>query len=336
VLSDLLTDTLSVPTIVFNEGIPADISVQTLDLRLASLIERHAGANKALILLGTNDSFGIGVPSGAGCTGASCNGTFKGNMQQLIDSFNAVGMSAYVAQIPPVWGSDATSDTMYPDPFTGGRNLNIQAYNSVIRTELVGATLGPNFFDAFLSSSEQLISLFDDMFHPNNLGYVVMAHLWHDVIDSAHPLGSPFILNDLQANTTAPYIQQNLLAVGSRYYVDENYALTQVPEILRQGRWIMTANADQADASSNYLSFVVDRPVTVYIGIDSNAPDTPVWLSQFNPTGLDILVDNPVSDRFSVFSRSYPAGAIALGGNRQGVAAAAVENYIVVVVDSQI
>ena len=82
VLSDRLTETVSLPTIIFNEGIPGDESVDAVDLRLASIIARNYGADKALVLLGTNDTLGVLASSvGRGARGtpvtvplkATCN-----------------------------------------------------------------------------------------------------------------------------------------------------------------------------------------------------------------------------------------------------------------------
>jgi hypothetical protein len=78
-LSDLLTGTLLYSNIIFNEGIPGDESYDAAYKRIESILFRHPGSNKILILLGTNDSGGsLPVLSGLGCSGASCAGTISG------------------------------------------------------------------------------------------------------------------------------------------------------------------------------------------------------------------------------------------------------------------
>ena len=56
-LADLLTTATGRPQIVFNEGIPGETS-SDLDLRIDSILDRHPGANKVLMMIGTNDSGG--------------------------------------------------------------------------------------------------------------------------------------------------------------------------------------------------------------------------------------------------------------------------------------
>jgi hypothetical protein len=43
--------------------------------------------------------------------------------------------------------------------------------------------MGPDFYDYFLGGGHNRFSLFSDIWHPNALGHVVMAHLWHNAIN---------------------------------------------------------------------------------------------------------------------------------------------------------
>ena len=54
-LSNLLTTKTGRPQIVFNEGIPGD-TASDLNGRIDSILDRHPGANKVLMMIGTNDS----------------------------------------------------------------------------------------------------------------------------------------------------------------------------------------------------------------------------------------------------------------------------------------
>jgi hypothetical protein len=94
---------LADPVIVYNEGIGGDESVDTAFTRVDSIIERHPGAQDALVMLGTNDTL-ASIPSGSGCSGGACNGTFKGNMQSLANTLAAAGSTVYIATPPPVFG----------------------------------------------------------------------------------------------------------------------------------------------------------------------------------------------------------------------------------------
>ena len=246
-LTDLLDSNETIlPHMVVNEGVGGDSTGNTLN-RINSILARNVGINRATILLGTNDAGGsMPVPSGAGCSGGSCDGTFKGNMQALIDGLPAGTTTASVALIPPAFGPS--------NPLFSSRNNTVQQYNAVIRDELAieipNVELGPDLFTAFLTPSVNLFSLFSDDFHPNGLGHVLIAHLWHNKLNPGNLVAMPFILDKLTPSTVAPYLKQNLLEVGDLYYVDEAFTLGSIPVELDGGVWVMTANADKADRKS--------------------------------------------------------------------------------------
>jgi lysophospholipase L1-like esterase len=305
-LNNLLTTTVSVPHIVFNEGIGGEKSgdmIDTLDGRIYSILERHPCSNKALILLGINDSNNGDNPVDTV--------DYQNNMQALVDAVHNAGKEeAWVAFVPPYFNADGTPNT--------DRNEIIREYNSAI-LDLSGIELGPDFYTYFENRS----SLFADSAHPNGLGYAVMAYLWN---------------NSLTGNSTFPFIvesldpleyKQNLLEEGDKYYIDENYALTDIPAELESGLCIMTANADGISTDSDFLSFNIDRNVSVYVAYDGNASMLPDWLSTFADTGLQVGTTN---GSLNLYSRDYASGLISLGGNMAG-GGTGPSNYIVIVVE---
>lgn len=305
-LNNLLTTTVSVPHIVFNEGIGGEKSgdmIDTLDGRIYSILERHPCSNKALILLGINDSNNGDNPVDTV--------DYQNNMQALVDAVHNAGKEeAWVAFVPPYFNADGTPNT--------DRNEIIREYNSAI-LDLSGIELGPDFYTYFENRS----SLFADSAHPNGLGYAVMAYLWN---------------NSLTGNSTFPFIvesldpleyKQNLLEEGDNYYIDENYALTDIPAELESGLCIMTANADGISTDSDFLSFNIDRNVSVYVAYDGNASMLPDWLSTFADTGLQVGTTN---GSLNLYSRDYASGLISLGGNMAG-GGTGPSNYIVIVVE---
>jgi len=311
-LNDLLASTLAYPHIVFNEGIGGDTSQQAANERIASILSRHPGANRVLILLGTNDSDG----------GVTTN-VYKANMQSLVDAVDLSGKEAWVALVPPVFQFDGTPNNT--------RNLRIEGYNKVIDgtdpDPLTGHQLGPDFYDYFLGSGNNRSSLFADNLHPNGLGYVVMAYLWHNALNPGTPL--PLILENLTNSSLTPLsYKQNLLEIGDEYYVDESFTLTSIPTVLAGSIWIMTANADWNDNSDDFLSFSVDRDVTVYVAYDAGAATLPIWLSElFNYTGLQV---NTTNGSYDLYSRDYVSGTILLGGNHAGGGDGG-SNYLIIV-----
>ena len=293
-LTDLLDASQLKPNIAYNEGIGGDESVDTAFARVNSIVLRHPGANKVLLMSGTNDA-GASIPSGSGCTGNACNGTYKGNMKAIINTLVGAGKEVWVALPPPVFGFS----TPFANPDSATANTNfIQQYGNVVTNELSNRQVGPDFYAYFLGAGQNRFSLFTNTLHPNALGYKVMAQLWHNSLTLLNdPL--PFVLDNLVPSTTAPYVKQNLLQTGNTYYVDATYTLTGIPASLNTGRWISTANSDKGNTSTNYLSFDVDRSVTVFIAYDAGATQLPTWMSGYANTGQSISTTDPLSPHYA-------------------------------------
>jgi len=345
-LHNLLTENslYSSPNTVFNEGISLDTSSDTATRRIDSILERHSNATVQdyLILLGTNDSNqSLITPSGLGCTDqTSCAGTYKGNMQDLIDSICPAtsclpGEDIYIASVPPRWGVTVSS-TPFTNPTTTSQNILILDYNTVISSELTKINQGPDFNSYFLGSSFSRLSLFDDNLHPNSLGYAAMAKLW-DNSQSGDTI-APFILNSLCIRTVSiacdlPILyKQNYVTAGDSYYIDRAYSVTTIPAVLNGGIWIKTALADKANSRDDYISFTVDRDVDVYIAYFPGATTLPTWLTTFTDTGLEIVV-TAGTPTLHLYKQTFSSGSnIILGGNiAAGVSGAINNNYIVIV-----
>ncbi len=330
-LTDLLDDSTSPANVVFNEGIGGDRSDDTAFERIDSILSRHPGMDTALVMLGTNDTLAA-MPSGLGCSGAACDGTYKGNMQTLIDKLrwanyptNTVpsGIQILVAAPPPVFAGS--------NPWNSASNNRLRDYNTVITSELSGVSAGPDFFSYFMpNASSNYASLFQDDYHPNSLGYEVMAALWHNAL--ATPVALPFVLDDLESSAAFDP-KQNLMQVGSVFQADTSHNLSTIPAMLQGGRWLVVNNSDYTNASSNYLTFTTDRAVTVYVAFDGGASSRPAWMNGFSDTGQNINTSHPSAPWYDVFARSYPAGAITLGGASASGAAGVNANMIVIVVE---
>lgn len=327
-LVDLLDNSQQRPVIVYNNGIGGDRSNDAANSRLDSILDRHPGSEQALVMLGTNDS--RDTPSGLGCSGDSCIGTFKGNMDTIVESLSADGKGVIVARIPPVFANSSRDDAV-EQPLELMRNQRIQQYNAVIDNELQDIAKGPDFFGYFLGDGVNRFSLYREPIHPNSLGYAVKAHLWQNALNPDRPVALPFILENLAPSTISPFLKQNLLQAGNTYYVDEAYRLTEIPTVLRDGIWIEMANADANSMSETYLTFDADRPVRVYVAYDAAADARPEWMAPFQDTGLRVRTDNPQAPVHAVFRRDYPIGTINLGGNKATGAAGVNAHYIVIV-----
>jgi lysophospholipase L1-like esterase len=150
---------------------------------LPGLLARYPLAQHFLILFGTNDSnLFLPVPSGLGLNpgDAGYPGTFKANLQQMLDTLNAAGKTAVLGKVP-VALAGCGGCPVYADPDQGQRNVQfIKPYNQVI-DELVANPANnltitpPDFYAYFLQTYP---TEYGDDIHPNGLGYQSIARLW--------------------------------------------------------------------------------------------------------------------------------------------------------------
>jgi hypothetical protein len=124
------------------------------------------------------------------------------------------------------------------------------------------------------------------------------------------------------------YLVAEDLGVGSSYYVDRTYTITEVPAEVKYASWIKTGNADKTNTSDNFINFTLPRDAVVYIAYDSRATSLPTWMSGFINTGLTLKTTD-VS--LKLYAKFYPAGKVTLGGNLAAGAAGAATNYVVAV-----
>ena len=203
-LADGLNDSTFSPdnNMVFKEAVPGDNSNMLLNWRLPDVLARHPDANYAVMLIGTNDAGGTTVTlSGENCSGAACNGTFKGNLQSTIDELNLKGIMPIVVLVPPRFGDNVNAEP-YADPLDmaslEANEVNttiIAAYNRIIKGQdsnpMTGYMLGPDTFDYYLGGGKNRFTLFNDNLHPGALGHAVLAKQIQNIITGE--TGLPFV-----------------------------------------------------------------------------------------------------------------------------------------------
>jgi hypothetical protein len=118
-------------------------------------------------------------------------------------------------------------------------------------------------------------------------------------------------LSDLNVATGKAYKIRSGLANGNTAYIDRSYTFQNVPATLAGTTYIMTANDDKSNSSSQFLSFKANRNVTVYVAHDNRLSSKPDWLKSFSKTSLSLSTDVPMT----IYQKSYSAGRIYLGGN---------------------
>jgi lysophospholipase L1-like esterase len=186
VLNDYLTTAKDYPHSIVNEGVEGITSSEGLEI-LPSVLSKHPESSSYLLLFGMNDARPWDtVPSGFGLNPGDdgYEGSFKCNMQQMINLINSNGKEAVLAKIPIALADSATSEELYPDPDTGARSVAIKEYNQVI-DELVGDEANdiivnpPDFYTYF---KDNYADEYFDNIHPNGIGYRSIADMWVNVL----------------------------------------------------------------------------------------------------------------------------------------------------------
>ena len=180
VLEDLLNNELASRSVVFNEGVSGDRSVDGLQ-RLPGILARHPEADAFLVQFGTNDQWentdsGVGLQEGQ----PGYAGSFKQNMQRIIDLIRGSASNADIllAKVPPLLS-----------PYDGGNALLLE-YNQVVSELIQENGLGfapPDFYCYFSGSPGQII----DRIHPGGAGYASMAGIWRNSIRQQSGLCAP-------------------------------------------------------------------------------------------------------------------------------------------------
>lgn len=141
--------------------------------------------------------------------------------------------------------------------------------------------------------------------------------------------GNNAAISGVSVASRASYQTVNGVRSGERVYIDRGYTFTSVPQAISGAPYIKTANDDKNRTEESFLSFTVDRTVTIFVAYDARARSLPNWLSGWNNTGL--VLGTTDTDR-KLYSRVFPAGTITLGANLAPGASGAESNYTVVIV----
>jgi hypothetical protein len=133
---------------------------------------------------------------------------------------------------------------------------------------------------------------------------------------TATPVASPTAPLQLTGLTVASgrsYTWASDLQVGAQQFVDRGYTFSSVPAAYGGLPFLRTANNDKQATGDTFLSFVVDRDVTVYVAHDERIRPKPDWLGAFTPTADMLTAEG--SGSFRLYARTFPAGTVTLGGN---------------------
>ena len=131
------------------------------------------------------------------------------------------------------------------------------------------------------------------------------------------------------ASGKAYEVVDNGLNTGALVYIDRTYTFSSVPSALAGATYIKTANDDKGLTDEAFMSFTVNRDVTVHVAYDNRATSLPGWLSGWTDTGTTLGTTDLVDRR--LYAKSFAAGTVALGGNLAAGASGAESNYSVII-----
>lgn len=130
------------------------------------------------------------------------------------------------------------------------------------------------------------------------------------------PPSGPLTITNLSVASGKNYlIKVGSLHNGETVYIDRSYTFSNVPNAIEGTTFIQTANNDKNSTGNTFLQFTVDQPVTVYVGHDVRITNKPSWLNSFANTGMNLVTTDTT---LRIYSQSFPAGPVVLGGNQGG------------------
>ncbi|WP_242919898.1 malectin domain-containing carbohydrate-binding protein [Pontibacter liquoris] len=149
------------------------------------------------------------------------------------------------------------------------------------------------------------------------------------VVAKPAPVAAATLISNVAATSGKSYKVADL-AVGALMYTDRTYKITSVPSTLTGATLIQTANDDKKSTSTSLLSFDLSEAATVYVAYDPRATALPTWLSGWTKLADQLGVEDSQISAMNLYSKSFAAGKVTLGGNLASPAAGAQTNYLVV------
>ena len=91
------------------------------------------------------------------------------------------------------------------------------------------------------------------------------------------------------------------------------------------------ANDDKRQTAADFLTFTLTANATVYVAYDGGATALPAWLDDgtWTDTGDTLAVSGGAR---RLYSKSFLAGSVSLGGNRMSPAAGVYSNYSIIAI----
>ncbi|QMU30469.1 hypothetical protein [Adhaeribacter radiodurans] len=141
---------------------------------------------------------------------------------------------------------------------------------------------------------------------------------------------STSLVSNIQSYTGNKYALSTL-NTGTAFYTDRTYQITSVPALLSKQASIKTPNDDKYFTGTKAVSFKISQSATVYVAYDPLATQLPSWMNGWQKLSERIGINDPRISYLQVYSKSFAAGTVTLGGNLASPAIGSKNTYIVVV-----
>lgn len=119
------------------------------------------------------------------------------------------------------------------------------------------------------------------------------------------------------------------LETGAALYTDRAYQVTGVPAFLEKAAFIRTANSDKTNKNTSAVTFSLSQAAKVYVAYDPRATALPAWLNGWQKLTDKLNINDSKISYLTLYTKSFPAGTVSLGGTLASPAAGALNNYVV-------
>lgn len=123
-------------------------------------------------------------------------------------------------------------------------------------------------------------------------------------------------------------LQANL-QVGNTEYGDRAFTFTSVPASLAGANWIRTANSSKQATNNPLVTFSINQASDIAVAVDIRLGKLAWMDASWTDTGTTLVNSESPAKTFEVFSKTFPAGTVALGPNAANTNLS--DNYTIVV-----
>ena len=124
------------------------------------------------------------------------------------------------------------------------------------------------------------------------------------------------------------------LQANQKVYIDRDYVFNNpIPSNLYKKTYIRTAQGDKDTTTpATFLSFDVNRDVTVYVAVDNRIKTPPAWLASWSVLSNGLTVSDPGEAGRRLYAKRFAKGRVNLGPNRDASMTKGRSMYTVVIV----